>query len=147
MTGPVDLAVVSRTMENLIRQEGKPLVLQDRATGQALTLSPETGGSPDGLLPVFLAAGEAVWREATGKGFALDVTQDPKALLGYRVRGIGNGPFSAVMLSVMEATAQVARPDMLLVNDLDAVWQAASQRFRHAAAAAAGSRPSAGAAP
>ncbi|MHB0729949.1 hypothetical protein ACX4MZ_21615 [Roseomonas mucosa] len=145
MTGPVDLAVVSRTMENLIRQEGKPLVLQDRATGQALTLSPETGGSPDGLLPVFLAAGEAVWREATGKGFALDVTQDPKALLGYRVRGIGNGPFSAVMLSVMEATAQVARPDMLLVNDLDAVWQAASQRFRHAAAA--GSRPSAGAAP
>ena len=145
MTGPVDLAVVSRTMENLIRQEGKPLVLQDRATGQALTLSPETGGSPDGLLPVFLAAGEAVWREATGKGFALDVTQDPGALLGYRVRGIGNGPFSAVMLSVMEATAQVARPDMLLVNDLDAVWQAASQRFRHAAAA--GSRPSAGAAP
>ena len=145
MTGPVDLAVVSRTMENLIRQEGKPLVLQDRATGQALTLSPETGGSPDGLLPVFLAAGEAVWREATGKGFALDVTQDPKALLGYRVRGIGNGPFSAVMLSVMEATAQVARPDMLLVNDLDAVWQAASQRFRHAAAA--GSRPSAGATP
>lgn len=143
MTGPVDLAVVSRTMENLIRQEGKPLVLQDRATGQALTLSPETGGSPDGLLPVFLAAGEAVWREATGKGFALDVTQDPGALLGYRVRGIGNGPFSAVMLSVMEATAQVARPDMLLVNDLDAVWQAARDRYRrivrvarHAAAGA-----------
>ena len=132
MSGPVDLAVVGRTMEALIRQDGKPLVLQDGATGQHLTLSPEAGGRPDGLLPVFLAAGEAVWREATGKSFALDLAQDPQALLGYRVRGIGSGPFSAVMLSVMEATAQVARPDMLLVNDLDAVWQAAQDRHRNA---------------
>jgi len=131
MTGPVDLAVVSRTMEALIRQEGKPLVFQDRATGQPLTLSPEAAGSPDALLPVFLAAGEAVWREATGRGFALDLAQDPQTLLGYRVRGIGNGPFSAVMLSVMEATAQITRPDMLLVNDLDAVWEAAQERHRH----------------
>ncbi|WP_145144333.1 hypothetical protein [Roseomonas gilardii] len=143
MTGPVDIGAVSRTMEQLIRRSGKPVVLQDGATGQALALSPEAGGSPSGLLPVFLAAGEAVWREATGKGFALDVAPDPQALLGYRVRGIGNGPFSAVMLSVMEATAQVARPDMLLVNDLDAVWQAANQRYRHVA----GSRPAGGAAP
>ncbi|WP_139323467.1 hypothetical protein [Roseomonas sp. TAS13] len=143
MTGPVDICAVSRTMEQLIRRGGKPVVLQDGATGQALGLSPEAGGSPSGLLPVFLAAGEAVWREATGKGFALDVAPDPQALLGYRVRGIGNGPFSAVMLSVMEATAQVARPDMLLVNDLDAVWQAANQRYRHVA----GSRPAGGAAP
>ena len=143
MTGPVDLAVVGRTVEALIRQEGKPLVFQDRATGQHLTLSPEAGGLPDGLLPVFLTAGEAVWREATGKGFALDVTQDPQTLLGYRVRGIGNGPFSAVMLSVMEATAQIARPDMLLVNDLDAVWEAAQERYRQKPSP----RPSTGATP
>ena len=143
MSGPLDLVVVSRTMEALIRQDGKPLVLQDGATGQHLTLSPEAAGRADGLLPVFLAAGEAVWREATGKGFALDLTQDPHALLGYRVRGIGRGPFSAVMLSVMEATAQVARPDMLLVNDLDAVWQAARMRHRQSPDA----RPSMGATP
>ncbi len=62
---------------------------------------------------------------------------------GYRVQSIGNGPFSAVMLSVMEATAQVARPDMLLVNDLDAVWQAAQLRSR----AAPQTRSSAGARP
>lgn len=132
MTGPVNLAVVGRTMEALIRQGGKPLVLRDGATGEHLTLSPEAAGRPDALLPVFLAAGEAVWREATGKSFGLDFAQDPQALLGFRVRGIGSGPFSAVMLSVMEATAQVARPDMLLVNDLDAVWQAAQQRHRSA---------------
>jgi hypothetical protein len=47
------------------------------------------------------------------------------------------------MLSVMEAAAQIARPDMLLVNDLDAVWQAARARHRHAAKA----QPSTGAAP
>jgi hypothetical protein len=143
MTGPVDLGAVSRTMETLLRQDGKPVVLQDGATGQHLTLSPEAGGRPDGLLPVFLVAGEAVWREATGRGFALDLAEDTQALLGYRVRGIGSGPFSAVMLSVMEAAAQIARPDMLLVNDLDAVWQAARERHRHAAKA----QPSSGAAP
>lgn len=143
MTGPVDLGAVSRTMETLIRRDGKPLVLEDGATGQHLTLSPETGGRPDGLLPVFLAAGEAVWREATGRGFALDLAEDRQALLGYRVRGIGSGPFTAVMLSVMEATAQVARPDMLLVNDLDAVWQAAWERHRYTAKA----QSSTGAAP
>ena len=47
-------------MEQLIRRSGKPMVLQDGATGQALALSPEAGGNPSGLLPVFLAAGEAV---------------------------------------------------------------------------------------
>jgi len=143
MSGPLDLATVSRTMEALIRQDGRPVVLRDGATGQDLTLSAETGGSANGLLPVFLAAGEAVWREATGKGFGLDLAPDPQSLLGYRVRGIGHGPFSAVMLSVMEATAQVARPDMLLVNDLDAVWQAARERHRQTPPA----RPSMGAAP
>jgi hypothetical protein len=145
MSEPVDLAAVSRTMQALLRQDGKPVVLQDHASGRSLTLSAEAGGRPDGLLPVFLTAGEAVWREATGKGFALDITQDPQAMLGYRVRGIGAGPFSAVMLSMMEATTQVARPDMLLVNDLDAVWQAASQRYRRAARA--GSQPTSGASP
>ena len=130
MSGPVDLAVVGRTMEALIRQDGKLLVLRDGATGQHLTLSPEAAGSPDALLPVFLTAGEAVWRQATGKGFALDLAPDPQTLLGYRVRSIGRGPFSAVMLSMMEATAQVARPDMLLVNDLNAVWQVAQERQR-----------------
>jgi hypothetical protein len=145
MSESVDLAAVSRTMQALLRQDGKPVVLQDRASGQSLTLSAEAGGRPDGLLPVFLTAGEAVWREATGKGFALDITQDPQAMLGYRVRGIGAGPFSAVMLSVIEATAQVARPDMLLVNDLDAVWQAARQRYWRAAATQG--RPWTGASP
>ena len=130
MTAPVDLSVVGRTVEVLIRQEGKPLVLRDKGTGKDLTLSPEAGGHPDALLPVFLAAGEAVWREATGKGFALDLAQDPQTLLGFRVRGIGHGPFSAVMLSIMEATAQITRPDILLVNDLSAVWEEAQKRHR-----------------
>lgn len=130
MTEPVNLEMVGRTMEQLLRQQGTPVVMRDAATGQELQMSPEAGGKADGLLPVFLAAGEAVWKEATGKGFGLSLTQDPAALLGYRVIGIESGPFSAIMLSVMEATAQVARPDMLLVNDLDDVWQSARARSR-----------------
>ena len=58
----------------------------------------------------FVVAGEAVWREATGKGFSLDIVRDPHALLGYRLRGIGAGHFATVMLATMEATAQVAGP-------------------------------------
>lgn len=143
MTQSVDLDMVGRTMEQLLRQGGKPIVLRDATTGQHLEMSPEAGGRPDGLLPVFLAAGEAVWKEATGKGFGLDLAQDPAALLGYRVKRIENGQFSAVMLSVMEATAQVVRHDMLLVNDLDAVWQSARERSRITLQ----SRPGAGASP
>lgn len=143
MTQSVDLDMVGRTMEQLLLQQGKPVVLRDAATGQHLEMSPEASGRPDGLLPVFLAAGEAVWKEATGKGFGLDLAQDPTALLGYRVKGIENGQYSAVMLSVMEATAQVVRHDMLLVNDLDAVWQSARERSRIVPQA----RPGAGVSP
>jgi len=73
-------------------------------------------------------AGEAVWREATGNGFALDIIRDPTALLGYRLNGIGAGTFTTVMLATMEAAAQVASPEAFLVNDLTAVWSAASER-------------------
>ena len=60
-----------------------------------------------------------VWREATRKGFALDIVRDREALLGYRLQGIGAGSFTAVMLATMEATAQVARLGAIVVNDLN----------------------------
>lgn len=67
---------------------------------------------------MFLVTADAVWREATGNGFVLDVRPDPEALLGHRVHGARAAPISAVMLHVLEAIDRTAGPDGLLVNDL-----------------------------
>jgi hypothetical protein len=125
----VSVESVSRTIEVLLAQGGRSIVYRDKASGQDLVVSPLSAASPSGLLPAFVVAGEAVWREATGKGFSLDVVPDPQALLGYRLRGIGAGHFATVMLATMEAAAQVAGPSAIVVNDLNALWSAATDRI------------------
>jgi hypothetical protein len=131
------LAAVGRAMRGLLALDGKQVLLRDPISDTALACPLDSVAAPEGLLPVFLVAGEAVWREASGKGFALDITRDSEALLGYRVNGIGAGSFSIIMLSVMEATAQVARQEALVVNDLGIVWKATTERIDREAKAAA----------
>ena len=125
----VNVESVSRTMEALLAREGRRIVYHDRVTGQDLVVSPPSAASASGLLPAFVVAGEAVWREATGKGFSLDIVRNPQALLGYRLRGIGAGHFATVMLATMEATAQVAEPSAIVVNELNTLWSAATDRI------------------
>ena len=55
--------------------------------------------------------------------------RDPEALLGYRLRGIGAGHFATVMLATMEAAAQVAGPSAIVVNELNALWSAATDQI------------------
>jgi hypothetical protein len=141
----VNLDAVSRTIEALLTAAGRTIVYRDRAAGRDLGVSLPTAASPAGLLPAFIVAGEALWREATGAGFALDIVRDLEALLGYRLRGIGAGHFATVMLTTMEAVAQIAGPTAIVVNDLNALWSAASVRIEHRMPSV--SRPSAGAAP
>jgi len=131
MSGAVDLPAVGRAVRAWFEDAGTALVLRDRATGEVLPMPAKLAGDPSALLPVFLVAGEAVWREAAGKGFGLRVRRDPAALLGYRAESIGNGTFCTVMLSTMEAVvqAQDGHPDLLWVNELcGAVWQAVLER-------------------
>lgn len=142
MSGAVDLPAVGRAVERWFIDAGTELQLRDRATGAVLPMPAKLAGDPCALLPVFLVAGEAVWREATGHGFGLRVRRDPAALLGYRVEGIGNGTFCTVMLSTMEAVvqAQDGQPGQLRVNDLcGAVWQAVLERADGAGPLATGS--------
>ena len=141
----VSVESVSRTLEALLTRDTRSVVYRDGATGQDLVVSPLSAASPAGLLPVFVVAGEAVWREATGNGFSLDIVPDHQALLGYRLRGIGAGHFSTVMLATMEATAQVAGPSAIVVNELNALWSAATDRIDHRTRSF--SRVGAGAAP
>ncbi len=139
----VDVSAVQRTMHALLALEGRHVIYRDAPSGADLTVSPTLAASPSGLLPALIVAGEAVWREATGKGFALDIVRDPDALLGYRLRGINDGSFTTVMLATMEAAAQVARPGAIVVNDLNALWVAATDRIERTAGPLASSRPGA----
>jgi hypothetical protein len=117
----VDLRQVSGVMEYLVKEAGRPVVMRDE-NGGVLEVPPDIVAAADGLLPVFLVAGEAVWREISGGGFALAVERDDGALTGYRVSGIGEGPFTLVMLSMMEAVAQAERAEGIVVEELVSVW-------------------------
>lgn len=139
----VDLETVSRTMAALLAHDRRRVVYHDRPAGERLTVDIPIAASPSGLLPAFLVAGEAVWREATGSGFALDIVHDPKALFGYRLRAIGADSFASVMLATIEATAQAAGPQAIVVNGFAALWSAAGERITQVPQPAAGAAPGA----
>jgi hypothetical protein len=124
MEHQVSLGAVSRTLEALLARSDRTVAMLDRTTGRSYPVSPDLAASKDGLLPVFLVAADAVWRDATDRSFGIEVRRDPQTLLGFAARGISGGPFSGLMLAMMEAIEQVARPGMILVNDFDGLWRA-----------------------
>lgn len=129
MTG-VDVDAIERTMRVLAERSPVPFLYHDPSNDQRLAITPQALSSRTGYLPAIVSAGEAIWREATGKGFELDIARDPEALLSYRLRAIGADSFAIVMLSVMEAINQVAGPEAIVVSELNAVWAAARERQR-----------------
>ena len=126
----VNLDAVERTMQVVAERSPVPFVYNDPADGQRHAITPSALALRSGYLPAIVIAAEAIWREATGKGFELDIVRDPEALLGYRLRDIKAGSFAIVMLSSMDAIQQVARPDAVVVSDFNAVWAAATERLR-----------------
>ena len=137
MSGGVSVDDVGAVMEALLRSGGKPVLLDDKARGMRQRVEADSAAAPDGLLPVFLVAGEAIWRTAIGEGFGLKIERDEGALLGYRVAEIGTRSFTAVMLSMMEAVSQVARPEGIVLQELDPIWREAMQRLEAEASAKA----------
>ena len=125
----IDPALLGRTLRAHLDHIEVPLAFHDRVTGRTHELLRATAGEPDGLLPVFVVAGEAVWKEATGKGLALDIRLHPDGIFGRRLHAIGSGTFSNVMLSIMEAVSQARGPDHLLLNDLRVDWAARLTRM------------------
>jgi hypothetical protein len=129
MSGTVDITLVSRTLQRLLEQSGRSILYDCRASRRTLSYAPDSAAAPTGLLPAFLSAGDAVWREATGQSLRVEITMDPNTVLGFAVRGIHAGTFATIMLSVMEAIEQAAQPSTLLVNDLARVWREAEDRI------------------
>ncbi len=117
MSDTFDMARAGALLASLLAQSGPALWLRD-PSGCITPVRPETAGAPDGLLPVFAVAADAVWREATGNGFGLDVRPDPEALLGFRIHGAGAGSASAILLCILEAMHRATGPSGLVLNDL-----------------------------
>ena len=126
----VNLDAVERTMLVIAERSHLPFTYHDPANGQLLPVSADSLASRTGYLPAIVNAGEAIWREATGKSFELDIARDPDTLLGFRLQGIGAGSFSTVMLASLEALHQATRPGAVVVSELNAVWAAATERAR-----------------
>ena len=112
---------------------GLPLILADETTGETYRMQVETVGAPDGALPIFLAAADAVCREALRLPISIDLQPDVDALLTVRVAGVAGAPFSVVMLCLMEAVERAKGPDALVVNDLPKVASLARQHVLQAA--------------
>ncbi len=117
MTDGFDIGRAGALLALLLAQSGLALSLRD-PSGHTAPVRPETAGEPDGLLPVFALAADAVWREATGNGFGLDLRPDPASLLGWRIDGARAASASAMLLCILEAMHRAAGPAGLLVNDL-----------------------------
>ena len=134
--GQPDLEQVGRVLEVLIERSGRQVTTLDRATGVIEPISAGLASAPFGLLPVFLVAGDTVWRDATGSGLGVELRADPQALLGHQVVRIG-GLFSNVMLSVMEAIERVATPQEVPAHLMLEQWQETTERLARDAAPAA----------
>jgi hypothetical protein len=120
----MDIEEVEAVLEKLLQTGGKPILFH------GVSIPFDCAVAADGLLPLFLLAGEALWREVKGEGFGLTTQPDDGALLGYRLAVIDPGSFTMVLLATMEATSQVCGPNGIVVEKLEEVWSASNERFQ-----------------
>jgi hypothetical protein len=136
----LDVGYVSQVVRALLGEAGRDVVVEDGSRQDLVPVPFDAAAAADGLLPVFLVAGEAIWRDVSGRGFELKLKRDLGALLSWRVEAIEAEAFSWVLLSVMEAIAQVARPDGVMVLDLARVFDEATARTEARKAIGEGAR-------
>jgi hypothetical protein len=124
----LDIAYVSQVVRALLVEAGRQILVEDGPRQDLVPIPFDAAAAEDGLLPVFLVAGEAIWRDVTGRGFELKLKRDLGALLSWRIEAIEADTFSCVLLSVMEVIAQVAVPEGVMVLDLARVFDEATAR-------------------
>jgi hypothetical protein len=112
---------VSRVLEQLLRDDGRPVMLRDLDSWKLCEVPPHVAAMPDGLLPAVLVAAESIWRGATGKGFQVDLARDGDSVLGWRVNAVSGVSFAGLMLSAMEGLSQVSRAEGFMSHELSRV--------------------------
>lgn len=121
MSEGIDVGRLGGLLARHLASLGLPLSLDDETTGETHRMQADTAGAADGALPVFLAAADAVCREALRLPIGIDLQPDDDSLLGVCVAGVAGAPFSVVMLCLVEAVERAKGPDALVVNDLTRV--------------------------
>jgi hypothetical protein len=124
----LDVGYVAAVVRQLLEEAGRDILIEDRASGDVVRAPPDTAAAPDGLLPVFLSAGEAVARDAFGAGFGLKLKRDLGALFSWRVESIAAKSLYEVLLPTMEAIAEAATLRGIMVLDLARVFDEATAR-------------------
>jgi len=124
----IDVARVSKVLRALFVEAGREILVEDGAGHDLVSIPFDAAAAADGLLPVFVVAGEAIWRDVSGEGFELKLKRDLGALLSWRIEAIEAENFSCVLLSMMEAIAEAAGPQGVMVCDLARVLDEATAR-------------------
>jgi hypothetical protein len=132
------LVAVGRFLADLIESERLAIVLVD-PDGSQYPVLPDTAAQPDGFLPVFLEAAEAVWEDATGCGFGVLIGADQSSLLGFRAEGLADVPFSVVALTMLHAIEEARDGDVLRLNAMSMHAAQARSRARYSDSAPASS--------
>ena len=132
MSEGIDVGRLGMLLTHHLASLGLPLALADETTGETHGMQAETAGAAGGALPIFLAAADAVCREALRLPIGIDLQPDDDSLLGVRVAGVAGAPFSVVMLCLMEAVERAKGSGELLVNDLTRVAGHARQHVLQA---------------
>ena len=121
-------AYVSRVVRELLIEADRDILVEDGPRRDLVRIPFDAAAAEDGLLPLFLVAGEAIWRDVTGRGFELGLKRDLGALMSWRIEAIRAEGFSRVLLSVMEAIAAVTGAHGVMVLDLARVFDEATAR-------------------
>jgi hypothetical protein len=121
-------AYVSRVVRELLIEADRDILVEDGPRRDLVRIPFDAAAAEDGLLPLFLVAGEAIWRDVTGRGFELGLKRDLGALMSWRIEAIRAEGFSPVLLPVMEAIAAVTGAHGVMVLDLARVFDEATAR-------------------
>jgi hypothetical protein len=124
----LDPSFVSRVVRALLIEANREILVEDGPRRDLVSIPFDAAAAEDGLLPMFLIAGEAIWRDMTGRGFELELKRDLGALMSWRIEAIRAEGFTCVLLSIMEALAMVAGPRGVMVLDLARVFDEATAR-------------------
>ena len=127
--GDVSISRVSSVLEQLLRDDGRPVVIRDLDSWQLCEVPAHVAAGQDGLLPAVLVAAESIWRGATGKGFHVELAKDGNSLLGYRANAVSGVSFSGLMLSAMEGLDQISRPEGFMSHELSRVVERMNESF------------------
>ncbi|MBB4200233.1 hypothetical protein GGD83_004061 [Rhodoblastus sphagnicola] len=129
MTEGLNVAYVAEVVRLLLLDCGRDVLLEDRAGGEVIIVPPDAAAAPDGLLPVFLASGEALALDAFGETFGLKLDRDIGAFFSWRVEAIAAETVSEVLLATMEAIAQATTERGIMVLEFPRVFDEAAARY------------------